>query len=355
MENSGIKGIVRKTYLILCLSIVLYMGIEQKVKFLKNEDSSSLEWKRFHKDEKDNYPTFSICFRHIYDENKIKDSLNITAQTYKEILYGYALTKNKIFNISKIPILDFDVATLDGLNNTAKTYWTITNRDDYVNKWTYNKNNLNSSQFYKSFQNPYAVCYSKNTKFVPNQTIRRQTIVFKKIPELKDKRTPILIYFQAPGQLIRHVTKYSMEIDKSTLETKDEFYFYIQHIQVLRRRQDSNVPCDYTLQNDDQKWQQTVIKSIGCVPVYWRDDKNKKASYKYGKHRVCNTAEEYKNLYNYWVRYTNTWNATLQYQRPCTNMNIIMRSESHKAATSSYVYFNVDFLIEEYEEITNKM
>ena len=44
-----------------CIILVVYSSYEQFIEYLKNEDSSSVSFRKFNQDERDIYPTYSIC------------------------------------------------------------------------------------------------------------------------------------------------------------------------------------------------------------------------------------------------------------------------------------------------------
>ena len=48
-----------------CIILVVYVIYEQIVEYLKNEDSSSVSFRRFNQDQRDLYPTYSICMHSI--------------------------------------------------------------------------------------------------------------------------------------------------------------------------------------------------------------------------------------------------------------------------------------------------
>ena len=80
----------------------------------------------------------------------------------------------------------------------------------------------------------------------------------------------IYFYLTINNQLIRNML-YLHKEDFRLVPTK--YYNHIRidvtGISLLRLRQDANVPCDATLENDDMKWMNYVISEVGCLPLYW--------------------------------------------------------------------------------------
>ena len=80
------------------------------------------------------------------------------------------------------------------------------------------------------------------------------------------------IYIHHNNSLIRNM-RYLYKIRDFRGMAKDQsnnqITFDLSYIGVVRLREDSKQPCDLSLQNDDEKWMQTIWDVIGCVPPYW--------------------------------------------------------------------------------------
>ena len=79
--------------LLVCLSSACYMTYLQFKYYLNNEDLVSISHQRYNNNEKDEYPTFTICFYGYADifkqYHEIFNSTNATRYSYSKYLRGY--------------------------------------------------------------------------------------------------------------------------------------------------------------------------------------------------------------------------------------------------------------------------
>ena len=50
-------------FAVICFGLACYETYKQFREYIRNEDTASIEYRNFNLEEKDEYPTFSICFR----------------------------------------------------------------------------------------------------------------------------------------------------------------------------------------------------------------------------------------------------------------------------------------------------
>ena len=82
---------------------------------------------------------------------------------------------------------------------------------------------------------------------------------------LKETKIFIHVYLHHPGQLTRALGRpyfkmYGTELD----DRNNRITLKLSHVSVLRKRENSKVPCDKNLKNDDQRFRDEVIKQVGC-------------------------------------------------------------------------------------------
>ena len=63
-----IDSVLFITFLSICLGLTFYQTYVQFNEYARNEDSASIEYRKFNQEEKDLYPAYSICF---YNKNRV--------------------------------------------------------------------------------------------------------------------------------------------------------------------------------------------------------------------------------------------------------------------------------------------
>ena len=70
-----------------------YFTLTQVIRYLANEDTSSIAHKKFNQTPRDKYPTFSICFEgkdiHWKKEEMLFQTLGVTSSQYVDTLMGH--------------------------------------------------------------------------------------------------------------------------------------------------------------------------------------------------------------------------------------------------------------------------
>ena len=99
---------------LLGLSLAIYFVTKQILQYQENADKSSFYFKKYHQEEEDKYPTFSICFyaddRYpgtLYQEDVINDTLGIDALEYQNMLLGDSIGP------TNFSLLEYDDAKWD--------------------------------------------------------------------------------------------------------------------------------------------------------------------------------------------------------------------------------------------------
>ena len=86
-------GRLKVVFGLVCFLLAAYFTLTQIIRYLANEDTSSITHKHFNLTPQDKYPTFSICFKGqdlYWDKEKILFSiLGVTSSQYVETLKGH--------------------------------------------------------------------------------------------------------------------------------------------------------------------------------------------------------------------------------------------------------------------------
>ena len=135
------------------------------------------------------------------------------------------------------------------------------------------------------------------------------------------------IYANQPNQLIRNL-RYIYKIRRFTGISKHTstnlIVLDLNSISVVQSRQDANEPCHVNLEDDDAEWMRQVIRTVGCVPSYWR------AIYQGPEHGQCTTIEQLKNM-SFYLPMKNEFGTMAilrNYKQPCTHMRMQSNANS---------------------------
>ena len=178
--------------------------------------------------------------------------------------------------------------------------------------------NLEEIPFHVSYRTPDETCITRNSAYEPN-VMRRQDLIFLENLFLKpgihsNLEMKLMVHY--PGQLLRNYEnpRYSSTFDSHNKEQILELK--VSHVTTLIKRPDSNVKCDDTIQNDDTKFQEEVVKRIGCIPIYWKDlipDLNKL--------EVCHSSQQLKDAA---FLIANFKSVLASYDPPCVDMSTLV-------------------------------
>ena len=113
---------------------------------------------------------------------------------------------------------------------------------------------------------------------------------------------------------------------------------------VLKKRPDSNVPCDPDLVDDDVKLQTQIVNFIQCIPVYWKSAFKAKLNL-----AICNSTNDLKKAYGL-IKY-HRW-VFRTYEPPCIKMKISTRFDNEEVHRGKGARILFKYFEENYQEIT---
>ena len=129
--------------------------------YIENKDSSSVGYRRFNQEERDIYPAVSICLQSskgtIFKKthNLLHNLGEDGGKIYQDMLLGYANITNDFTNIT------YNDVTKNLFEDFVDVYFTMTKQGDVIDTWQPNIDYENLP-FYKSYQDPYLTCMTKN-------------------------------------------------------------------------------------------------------------------------------------------------------------------------------------------------
>lgn len=363
-DQKMLRGRFRVIFGLVCLLLAGYMTLTQIVRYLKNEDSSTITQIQFNQTPLDDkYPTFSICLRgsDIYwlRENSLFENFGVTSSQFVYTLQGrgwrYEYNErgrpyhNKSVDIGTFPhnetmqyfLKPSDIIVKTEFLAQQEVHTTHYEKDDKGN------NGDTPNPFNIGYQTPNEICFTRSsTDHV--DLIRQHDLLSldrKILLPGNNLNVEIRIIFHYPGGLIRNFDNPSF---RSTFEAyqKDKILeLKVSRVVKSKRRSDSNVPCNPNIDNDDETFQNEVIRRIGCVPVYW--------SYLLQvleTPKLCNSAEELKNsteLIN------NIKDVLSTYDPPCLDMTTLVMFTRDSHQRTGRFFIKVLYTEKFYQEIKN--
>ena len=377
-------AILNKSFQITCIWLVLFMVYQQFKLYIHNEDSSSLSYRAFNQDEKDLYPTFSIClhskeggiFKPKYAKNGYGNIM--TLGKYHEILLGYEYINKRLNAHMKTEFdnAEFDEMALDMMDDFVVYAFSLLQNGtniELANMWEKNINTTEQSPFYKSYQDPYFRCVSKSVYFTKKKLIDDIVVLnannlYKHMNFMKtylNITTDVLVYVHHRYQLVRELGKKVLILTEKdfgkAINGSDNFRdMQMSQVEVLRKRKDgrSKERCDPNLEDDDKMWREKVMEAVNCIPTYW------KGLYSYPNMVPpnlpdCHSSIQYDYIqHNFLPPTIHLENGTNLYKDsgPCNQMKVlsIVTSHSRNLTTEKTLTVRLWYYAEEYREIINR-
>ena len=308
----------------------------------ENRDAIFISMKTFNDDPDDQYPTFSLCFKgdrfHWNRDDNIFDSYALNATQYELMLKGEVAMMDELNKSSglyeKKPVflqngvdvnIDRYFLRPTDFIHTIKYFTEKEKHDAIYNSKTKRIESL-ESLFHLSYQTANMICFTRDTNDASKSIRLYDLIIFNSsvIGHDSYKNTDIQVFIHAPNQLIRALDKPRYEASfsyfTSTLEENEYkgpkiLEFKISQIQQLRKRSDSNSPCNKDISDYDEYYKQEISQSLGCVPPYWKNTFSHDNQLK-----QCTTQPELKDAHNVISDLESVLNLT---EFPCTDMNLL--------------------------------
>ena len=333
-----------KVFQTFCICLVGYLTYQQFLEYVKNQDSSSVSYRSFNEEEKDVYPTFSICL-YSKDGSILKDDMNYFGIKGKD---GVANYHNMLLGLNDVTedfmTINFDKSVIDIPDTFVDISVSHTRQGDTID---------NKNLFYKSYQDPYFSCITKSSIFIRNQLFDYDYVILNSSNILtymedllkNDNSMNMYVYIHHPGQLIEEFGKQVLELQREDFKKAIEGSFrsknnyrdvHLSHVEILRKRSDGYIPCNKNLETEDGLWLEKVTKHVNCVPIYWRglisqmDLKNSHLP-------ICNSSDKYNYIHYNFLPPNNFENGSRLYegQASCNQMQIMLSVSTKESPISS--------------------
>ena len=313
-----LENLFSKLSLLFCFCMAWYMTYLQFNYYLSNGDLVAISYRKFNAEEKDEYPTITVCLWGATGaiSNKINDIWISPNNTKNEKRNYYEYLSGKLEDHSdRFSTINFDdvaISLNDGYLKKAATKLSTTLGDTQ-----------HEFGMVSSFSHVKEVCYTKNVSYQKDVTQISEDITLNK-KLLRTKQIFISVIIHQKGKLIRHLSKENTRIMFNDLKRSCHILvFDIGLIEVVVRREKGKIPCNKHLVDEDAYILNSVLKNVGCMPTFWERFNNTMDSN--GTLLSCKNQQDFRRFadeYQKIVKSVDSINSF--YVQPCTQMMIPM-------------------------------
>ena len=354
------------------------MTKKETIRYLNNDDISTISYKNFAESSQDTYPTFSVCFfddgngsmfRHFSKALAFSIPISGAEATFVRLLKGQKVVDGQSnkddFDVRNISEYYFDAFTIKLESIYYGIQFLTENHNDSLSIYRFNDSRT-PLPFFLSYLDPGRICYTRNNDQKQNSSriednvsffyykyrrVYLQRAIYNKDIGLYmlDQYLKMKIYIHHPGQLLRVFDSPVFESKIMDLDTERRLLsFKISQVSILRKRPDSNIPCNPDLYDDDLQQRIQVAEDVGCIPVYWKKIMQGSLTLK-----TCKTQEEMEKI---WSRLQNLNEIQLSYDPPCNQMKLAVTVVGQPTTHKRIPLFEYSFKYMEktYEEIVNE-
>lgn len=362
---------MQNAFVVICIMLACYMTIKETLRYIRNDDMSTISYKNFASSPKDTYPTFSICFTDdaedefspIYDglmywwfseEIPLILPIRMPHELYQIMIGGTAFDKSQpnpwteevdIRNISESYAETLSIK-FEKLYDHFK--FVADNPNDSLT-WSIDNKDTRRLPYFVNYQDPNTVCFTRIEDEGANIIrIEDELNLLKENLRKLDLHVTIKVFVHHPGQLLRVFNSPIVQLELSDLRkllsVNSKFIIKISQVSILRKRPNSNTPCNPDLKDDDVQFRIQVSKEVGCIPVYWKKLRSENL-----KFDTCETPEDMKKV---WKMLQNFTHIQSTYLPPCNEMKFAVTYYSYYAHES--LAFNFKYMEKNYQEIINE-
>ena len=342
-----------------CFVLAIYYATTQVIRYLKNQDSSTITYKQFNEIPDNRYPTFSICLegKDIYwtAEPLIFERLGVTSSQYVDYLkgMGWQYNYNETSTLYKKEYLNdrrYSSFPKEVIPGSFLQPFDVILRTQFLSRDYYGKEIVNDEHvpFFIGHRTPEETCFTRNSSESPGMIrVSDETILNPSILHPENQRNlKVKIIFHYPGQLIKKIKKPDYQVTLKEIETTNEiFEETLSQVSVLKNRPDSYLPCYNGDLSDDVRFQQETIKIVGCVPSYWKDLRIETL-----ENRICQSKADFELLNNIISSYKRV---SSMYEPSCTSMETSATHSKILKPGTQHLTIRVIYKDDSYQEIEN--
>ena len=281
-------------------------------RFSENRSTTSITYKKYEETAEDKYPSFSICLKgprlHSYNDAAIFSSYNITSDHYKRMLEGeetfayYYNPESRLYAKSPTRLNVASNVKFKYIVNHAFQMEDILLKAEFVRKdetrRTYdgkksNQNLVEQSPLYTSYEKPGIICGTRRSEYISKSPRVYDTLSLDlnaiKSDVIEDMEIQIFIHY--PNQLMRSLDMPSFSSSILNYRSDKSLQFKLSQGTVLRKRPDSNAPCNQEIEKYDAHLEGHVSNETGCIYPFWM--RHLEESLRLGE---CKSPEEIANV-----------------------------------------------------------
>ena len=295
-----------------CMGIIIASITTFMSDFHDNKSTSLVDFKRFHETEIDNYPDFSLCIGGIWNTEKLKETYGIEdVERYAKFLRGEVWDENLLQ-------IDYDEVTVNmtELVNGMSLWMDIFLKPP---AYTWNRNSLIMESHISQLQTPDAKCLSltlsPKTIEKLNRPIDRVEISFQS----RNSSLYPLYALHYPEQGIMGNFYLDNDFDKASFgfDSLGRKTFLINMIEIIRRRNTHEEPCQESSDKNDQYVIKKLMESVKCKPPYMKNE------VEFRHLEVCNNSNDMKQTHlNINSLYKKKW-IDFGLKKPCDQVQTI--------------------------------
>lgn len=355
----NVKKVIKFVFCIIASLLAGALTYLQLQNYAENHEISYVTNRLFNAQEKDTYPSFSIClyssFGLIFKQNK-----NIFGfkgwkggYTYRKMLLGEKSSSNQFRKIN------FDEVAVNLLRDIVTRFTAVKKDGLILEQWNAIDINYNVP-FILEYQDPNQICITRKREFKKDLILKYETITLN-TERLYNVTADLHVYIHRPGELTRILHRPTIsfslndykEMLRSPLRGKNQYRFQIDYVEIMRKRPDALIPCNESFFNDDEKYRNVIIHTVGCIPIYWKKFILSPSDRRTLRLPVCLQRDQLNVINKAYLPDSNVGNATKLYLESCSSMNTFTTITKSSVSESKNILLRFDYLYETYKVSQN--
>ena len=234
-------------------------------KYIQNDDLSLTDYKQFYDTQDDVFPELSLCFKNPFLNGKLEELYSINESLYLRFLQGDYFDKS----LQKINYNDVTIALEDYITeyfiqwvNVTDSLFPAATHHDEMHRFV----SASTSGFWSTlgFFKCFAVMHP------PNREIQSFALVIQdQIFQNRGRNDyQFLAFLHYPNQKFLEPINVRYYWQERTGHSSYEMKFVVSGVEILRRREDGNQPCDKDWQHYDDKITEQFTDQVGCITPY---------------------------------------------------------------------------------------
>ena len=280
--NLSQKNTLRNLFRTICTLAAILLIAYCIREYALDQDVTHIEYKKFHEDSEQIYPSITICFYEPFIPHKlIQIDSNITVSSYQNFLSGYEDTNSD----SLLGNIDYDNVSINLMDHLYSLKLNLLNNDNlkwYVENNTYLSKSHDSADYdsveqpniYVSSRRANSKCFTVDIPYIPKRRIyyMKMSIDDYIFPYgIRPSRKEFFITMHYPFQLMRSYLLSRINWEPYIRQTNCyELTVRVGSMEVLKRRNKYRDPCNEDITDQDKLALKKIVEAVGCQPKHWK-------------------------------------------------------------------------------------